>query len=234
MTKALYMTDCYLKTCTAKVIEANGLFIVLDQTIFYPESGGQLTDTGKMTKDGTVYHVRFAKKIAGNITHEVDKQGLKQGDEVTVELDWERRHTMMRYHTAAHLLSATIFNETKAMITGNQLKLTGGRIDFSLEDFDREAMERYVKETNELVEKEIPVSIKLMPASEAFKIPSIFRLKDMLPPSVKEIRVVAIEGIDAQACAGTHVKNTKEVGKIVLEKVDNKGKNNRRLYFHLE
>ncbi|MCK4670821.1 MAG: alanyl-tRNA editing protein [Nanoarchaeota archaeon] len=234
MTKTLYMTDCYLKTCKAKVVEVNGLFVILNQTIFYPESGGQLTDTGKIDKDGTIYHMHFAKKIAGDITHEVDKEGLKPGDEVTLELDWERRHTLMRYHTAAHLLSAIIFNETKAMITGNQLKPAGGRIDFSLENFDREVMERYVKETNDLVDKGIPVNISLMPATEAFKLPSIFRLKDMLPPTIKEIRVVKIEGVDAQACAGTHVKNTKEVGKIVLEKVENKGKNNRRLYFHLE
>lgn len=234
MTEQIYLNESYKKTCQAKVTQANDRFVILDRTIFYPESGGQPTDKGQIVKDGTVYNMLFAKKIAGDITHEVDKGGLQHGDEVTLDLDWERRHNLMRHHTAAHLLSAVIFKHTGAMITGNQLKTDGGRIDFSLEDFDREAMERYVEEANDIGGRNLPVIVTLMPATEAFKIPSIFRLKKILPPAIKEIRVVDIAGVDAQACAGTHVANTKEIGKIVLDRVENKGKENRRLYFHLE
>jgi misacylated tRNA(Ala) deacylase len=234
MTKALYMEDCYMERCKAKVTEINGLFIVTDQTIFYPESGGQPTDTGKFICNGTEYNVLFAKKISGSVSHQVDKEGLKVGDEVEMVIDWEKRHKLMRYHTAAHIVAGVIYKHTGALSTGNQLALDKGRVDFSLKEFDKDLMMSFLPEMNQIVEEGRTVTIKELPREEAFQIKTLFRLKDVLPPSIKRIRIVEIEGFDTQACGGTHVKNTKEVGKINITDMQNKGKDNRRLYFTIE
>ncbi|MBD3259533.1 alanyl-tRNA editing protein AlaX [Candidatus Woesearchaeota archaeon] len=234
MTEALYMEDCYMRSCKAKVIEVNGLFVVTDKTIFYPESGGQPTDTGKFVCGDKEYKVALAKKISGNISHQVDKEGLKVGDEIEMVIDWDNRYKLMRYHTAAHIVSGVINKHTDAKITGNQLSLDKTRIDFNLHEFDRDLIMSFLPEMNKLVEEERAVNIRELPRDEAFKIESLFKLKDVLPPSIKRIRIVEIEGFDTQACGGTHVKNTKEVGTINITDMQNKGKDNRRLYFTIE
>ena len=105
MSKFLYMEDCYLKEFDAKVIAVEGKIIELDQTAFYPESGGQPTDLGILESNGASYNIVKVRKDKGRIVHEVDKEGLGAGDEVHGKLDWERRHTLMRYHTGSHILS---------------------------------------------------------------------------------------------------------------------------------
>ncbi len=233
--EALYMKDCYLKEFEATVkTVSEGKYITLDKTAFYPNSGGQPCDTGKLIKDTKEYPVVYAGKFGGRISHEVTEPGLKEGDKVKGIIDWQRRHLFMRYHTACHILSAIIHNDTGAQITGNQIGEDKTRIDFSLESFDREKISSYEAKANEIIEKQLPVTIKFMKREEAFKIPSIVKLKMQLPESIKELRIVDIESLDQQACAGTHVKNTKEIGNIQILKAENKGKNNRRIYFRLE
>jgi len=235
MTKALYMEDSYQKGCEATVIKVNdNKYIVLDQTIFYPNAGGQPHDTGRIIKDNEVFIVDFVKKFGEDISHEVDHPGLKVGEKVTCKIDWERRYKVMRYHTAAHLLSAILFKDTGAKITGNQLSEEKGRIDFSLETFDKEKLKNYEHEFNNMVEKNLPVKTYTMPKQEAFKIASIFRLKNVIPETVNELRIIEIEGIDKQACGGTHVKNIGEIKGITITDAVNKGKNNRRVYFILK
>jgi misacylated tRNA(Ala) deacylase len=228
------MTDCYLKEFEAEVKEVTGKFIILDQSAFYPEAGGQPTDTGKLICDGQEYNVVFIKKISGSISHEVEREGLKPGDKVNGIINWDRRHLFMRYHTACHILSTIVHNATAAHITGNQISTEKARIDFNLENFDRDQLGEYGKRANEIIEKNLPVEIKIMPRDEAFKIPAIVKLKMMLPESIKEIRVIDIEGFDQQACGGCHVKNTSEIGKLEITKAENKGKSNRRVYFVLK
>jgi len=228
------MIDCYAKEFDATVTKVDGKFIVLDKTAFYPESGGQLTDTGKLIKDGEEYKVVFAKKIGPDVSHEVDKEGLQAGDKVHGILDWDRRYLLMRMHTAAHVLSTVIYKETNANITGNQLGLDKSRIDFDLETFDREQLSSYEAKTNEILKKELPVDIQVMPREEAFKIPALVKLQKVLPESIKDIRVVTIQDFDQQACAGTHIKNLKEIGEIEIIKLENKGKGRRRIYFKLK
>lgn len=234
MTELIYMNNCYAKEFDATVIKADGKFIVLDKTAFYPQGGGQPADTGKLIKDEQEYTVVFAKKKGPDVSHEVDKEGLKEGDTVHGIIDWDRRHKLMRMHTAAHILSEIFHKETGALITGNQLNLEKSRIDFNLEHFDREKIGEYVAKANEIVQKNLPIKIYTLSREEALKIPSVTKLANVLPPAVQELRIVEIEGFDKQADGGTHVKSTKEVGEIEVVNAENKGKNNRRVYFTLK
>lgn len=231
--RTLYMEDCYLREFDAKVIEVGGKYIVLDNTIFYPNSGGQPHDLGKLVGNGIEYNIIYVAKIDGKISHEVDKEGLRVGDAVRGILDWNRRHTLMRVHTAAHLLSAVMHKETGALITGNQLGTDQSRIDFSLEIFDKEKIAEYVRLTNEMIAKNLSVRTYFLKRGEAMKIPDVVKLANALPPDVEELRIVDIGGIGVQADGGTHVLNTSEVGRIELVKTENKGKNNRRVYYTL-
>lgn len=234
MTELIYMTDCYAKEFDATVKKVDGKFVVLDKTIFYPQGGGQPTDTGKLIKNGEEYSVVFAKKIGQDVSHEVDKEGLQVGDTVHGVLDWDKRYVLMRMHTAAHILSEIFHKETGALITGNQLKTDKSRIDFSLENFDREKINEYVVKANAIVNQDLPIKIYTLPREEAMKLPSVTKLANVLPPAVKELRIVEIVGFDVQADGGTHVNSTKEVGEIEVVSAENKGKNNRRVYFKLK
>ncbi|MBW2993272.1 alanyl-tRNA editing protein [Candidatus Woesearchaeota archaeon] len=233
MTKQLYLEDCYLKEFEAMVTKVENNKIVLDQTAFYPESGGQLTDKGKLIRDSEEFHISMVKKSGADIIHKVDKEGLKAGDKVKGIIDWDRRYKFMKYHTASHVLSTVVNKETGAQITGNQIKEDEARVDFNLETFDREKLKEYEQKANEIIAKELPVELKFLPREEAFRIPALVKLKMMLPETIKIIRIVTIQGFDQQACAGTHVKNLKEIGKIEITKAENKGANNRRVYLKL-
>jgi misacylated tRNA(Ala) deacylase len=230
--EALYLKDCYLKEFDA-VVESvkDGKYVVLNRTAFYPNSGGQPHDTGTLIHEGREFPVVYTGKFGEVISHEVSETGLKTGDEVKGVIDWDRRYLFMKYHTACHILSAIIHRETGARISGNQLGETKTRVDFSLEDFDRDLIQSYEAKVNEIIDRGLPVSIDIMPREEAFKIPSVVKLKDAFPPDITEIRVINIPDVDRQACGGTHVKNTGEIPHIEIFKAENKGKSNRRIYF---
>ncbi|MFH1770241.1 MAG: alanyl-tRNA editing protein AlaXM [archaeon] len=235
MSKALYLDDSYLKEFDAEVVSVkDGKFIVLDQTAFYPNSGGQPHDEGVMKKGDEEFKVVFAGKFGGEISHEVDHEGLKEGDKVHCVIDWDRRYQLMKMHTSAHIVSTLVHNETGALITGNQLNLEKTRIDFSLEDFDREKMLEYLQQTNEVIRRNLEVKSYYLPREEAMKIPSVIKLANALPPQIDTLRIVEIGNFDTQADGGTHVKNTSEIGELEILKIDNKGKNNRRLYYQLK
>jgi misacylated tRNA(Ala) deacylase len=234
MSKALYLQDSYLKECDATVVSVkNDKYVVLDQTIFYPKGGGQPWDTGKMVCGNNVYNVVYVGKFGGEISHESDELGLKPGDKVHCTLDWKRRYKLMRSHTAAHTLATILVKETGALITGNQLEEDKVRFDFSLEDFNREIFKGYIARANGLFKQNIPVKWYELPREEAMKISGVVKLAKALPPNIPVLRIVEIEKLDKQADAGTHVKNLKEVGAIEMIKAENKGKNNRRIYFRL-
>jgi Ser-tRNA(Ala) deacylase AlaX len=233
MTKLLFLEDCYQKEFQAKVLEIDDNKIILDQTAFYPFGGGQPNDTGKLVKDEEEYTVSDVRKSPEGVTHVVDKQGLQIGDEVKGIIDWDRRFKLMQNHTAAHIISESIHKDTGALITGNQLDIEKSRIDFSLENFDRSQIEKAISDSNEIINKNLSIKIYFKTREEADQIPSLSKLAKGLPPSIKNVRIVEIEGFDIQGDGGTHVKSTGEVGKISLLKCENKGKNNRRLYFQV-
>jgi misacylated tRNA(Ala) deacylase len=234
MTQALYLEDSYLKECDATVVSVkDGKYVVLNQTIFYPKGGGQPWDTGKMIKGNEAYNVVYVGKFSGEISHEVDHAGLREGDKVRCVLDWERRYKLMRSHTAAHVFASLLCTGTGALVTGNQLEEDKIRFDFSLERFDPEILTQYIDKANELFRKDIPVKWYELPREEALKIPGVIKMAEAFPPEIPRLRIVEVVGVDKQADGGTHVKNLKEVGQIKGLKTENKGKNNRRVYFVL-
>lgn len=229
--RELYITDSYLESFEARVEEvSDGKFVVLDTTAFYPNSGGQPHDTGILVRDGEEYPVVYAGLFGGKISHEVGRPGLEAGDKVTGSIDWDRRYLFMQSHTACHLLSAVIFKETGVMITGNQIGENRSRVDFSLEEFDRSRLADYVGQVNGIIKEDRAVKTAVLSRDEAMEISDLVRLAKEVPDR-EEIRVVEVEGIDLQACGGTHVKRTGEIGGIKMLKAENKGKFNRRVYF---
>lgn len=236
MTEALYLRNHYLKEFDAEVVKIHeSKKVILDKTTFYPESGGQPTDLGIIVRksDNQKFTIEKVIKQKGEIVHEVQEDGLKENDEIHGIIDWERRYLLMRMHTAAHILSAVINKETGALITGNQLGTDKSRIDFDLENFDRDKIKEYFQKANEIVTKAIPVKFHFMRREQAMEIPDVVKLAKALPPQISELRLVEIEGVDLQADGGTQVGNTSEIGTIELVGIENKGKNNRRVYYRV-
>lgn len=233
-TRALYLEDSYLRECDATVVSVkDGRYLILDQTIFYPKGGGQPHDIGKMMRGDDTYNVVYVGKFSGRISHEVDRPGSREGDSVHCMLDWERRYKLMRSHTAAHVFASLLCTGTGALVTGNQLEVDKIRFDFSLEKFSREILQEYIDKANDFLGKDIPVRWYNLSREEALKIPGVVKMADALPPEIPVLRIVEIVGVDKQADGGTHVRSLREVGQIELIKAQNKGKNNRRVYFKL-
>ena len=235
MTEALYLNDAYLKEFEATVIKVEGNKIILNQTAFYPESGGQPCDFGKIIRkmDSKEFLIDTVKKENGEIVHYAS-EGLKEGDEVKGIIDWTRRYKLMRMHTAAHILSAIINLQTNALITGNQLGTEKTRIDFDLATFDREALKEYFIAANDVVKWNLPITSYTIPAEQMLNDKKLCKLAKGIPPGLKEVRIVEIEIFDKQPDGGTHVKATGEVGQMVFLEAENKGADNRRIYFKLE
>jgi len=234
MVTALYLEDMFLREFEARIVSVkDSKYVVLDQTAFYPKSGGVAGDLGTLSRGSDEFRVVFVGKFEGQISHEVEPEGLQAGDVVTGMLDWKRRYRLMRYHTAAHVISGVFFQNSAAKITGNEIDADQGRIDFSIEDFDRRLVEDYVEKANQVIARDLPVVVYNMSKEELDRSPGLLKLAKGLPIGVKEVRIVDISGFDAQPDGGCHVASLGEVGRISLEKIVNKGKDNRRLYFKL-
>ncbi len=233
MAEILYMNDSYLKEFTAKVLKSENGKLFLDRTAFYPVGGGLPCDRGLIIWNSREFPVKDIRKEDGDVAHYIEGE-IPASEEIIGKIDWDFRYRIMRMHTSAHILSALINKKTGGLITGNQIGYEKSRIDFNLENFDKSFMASLVDEANQLIAKGAPVHVKYMDREEALKLPGMVKLAGKLPPAVKTLRIVEIEGIDTQADGGPHVADAKEIGKIVMLKAENKGKNNRRLYFTLE
>ena len=235
MENALYMNDSYLKEFEATVESVkDDKFVVLDKTAFYPSGGGQPHDTGVMICNGEEYPVIYAGKFSGKISHEVSRLGLKVGDKVIGRINWDRRYKFMRMHTAAHLLISIFNKESNVLITGNQIDEDKTRIDFNMENFDREKIIQYIENANNIIKQDLHVKTYYLPREEAMKIPGVVKLAVALPPDVHNLRIVEIPGVDMQADGGTHVNSLSEIGTIEFVKAENKGKDNRRVYYSVK
>lgn len=237
MTELLYLNNHYAKNFDAAIAEIiDPKKVILNKTLFYFQSGGQPNDTGTITRlsDNSKFNVLNVYKDSEKIIHEVDKEGLKKEDKIKGEVNWQRRYKLMKAHTAAHIISEVIHKETKALITGNQISEDKVRIDFSLENFNKEQLENYVKEANKIINQDLPITTEFLSREQALKIPQISKLAMGLPKNINEVRLVKIGDFDIQADGGTHINSTREIGKLTFLKAENKGKNNRRVYFKVE
>jgi len=230
MTELLHMKDNYTRRFEARVVEVLEDGVVLDRTAFYPLGGGVDCDHGMLVAERK-RNVTGVVWRDGKVVHLTDTEGLERGMTVHGEIEWGRRYRLMRNHTASHLLEAMVFRETGALIGSGRVSVDRSYLGFTLENMDRTLIEQAVEEANKAVGKGAPVKIYFMKREEALKLPDIVKLAGKLPPAVKELRIVEILGIDRQACGGPHVADIGEIGRIEVIKIENKGKNNRRLYF---
>ena len=231
----IYMEDAYIKEFSARVLSVSGgNHIILDRTAFYPLGGGQPNDVGVLKREGEEFRVVNVLKSGEEIVHEVDRGGLKEGDEVLGIIEWNRRYNHMKSHTAAHVISTVINRETGALITGNQLYENKFRVDFDLENFDKELFLKLIDLANEELGRAREVKTYYLPREEALKIPGMVKLAGVLPPEVDKLRIVEIEDLDIQADGGTHVRNTSEIGKLKFDSAENKGRGRKRVMVVLE
>ncbi len=237
MVELVYQRDSYIRELDAVVTSVVDDRVYVDKTIFHPRSGGVDHDTGYIVFDDRkvrVFKVSFDRE-KGDVAHFVeDPDGLEPGMRVKLVLDWDRRYRLMRLHTAAHILAAIMYREYGALITGGNISPDKAYDDYSLETMDKEVFVRAVALANKVVEEGIEVKIYWLPREEALKIPGVVKLASRMPPDVKELRIVEIPGVDIQADGGPHVRNTREIGRIVLLKVANKGRRRKRLYYTVE
>jgi misacylated tRNA(Ala) deacylase len=236
MTELLYHSDSYLREFDATVVEVAEDGVVLDRTAFYPKGGGQQSDTGILReKGGREYVVSKVQRVKGKVVHKIKGTPPAEGTEVTGVIGWDRRYKLMRTHTALHILCGVIWRDYGASVTGGNMEPLKARMDFELESMSSEFSAEVEAKINEEVAAARPVRIDILPRKEAFKIPDLIRTKiNLLPESIQEVRVVEIEGLDLQADGGTHVANTREVGRIRVTGHESKGRINKRLRIEIE
>lgn len=238
MSDRLYFDDCYVKQfhSVIKVIHPKG--VVLDTTAFYPESGGQLGDRGELTIDSKTFQVKNTYEKRGQIIHEIENlEGIKVGETVQGTLDWDRRLQLMKMHTAQHCISRFFQLNYSAETVSNQLGLHQSRLDFFPLPKLGDKLEELTARINDTISAGMTVTFSFLPRKKAisFLKAKKYQIKylEMVPKHVREFRIVAIGDYDFAACAGTHVRNTGDVGNVILEKTVNKGRDRERIYYSL-
>jgi len=234
VTELLYQADSYLREIDGVISSVISNGVVLDKTVFHPTSGGVIHDTGYLECCGRRYEVVdvFIDRGTGEVVHELSSiKALKPGARVHEVLNWDRRYRLMRLHTAAHIISAIMYRDYGALITGGEIRPDKARDDFSIESMDRSIFEEAIRKANEVVRKGIEVKIYWLSREEALRIEGIVKLAGRAPPNIERLRIVEIPGVDIQADGGPHVRNTSEIGRIELLKVENKGRRRKRIYY---
>ena len=238
MTKLLFQEDSYIKEFDAIVVDVIGEKIILDQTAFHPgPSGGLDTDIGWLYFPELDYKTKVVRTYyeRGKVVHQIEStnEDINKGMKVHGIIDWTRRYRMMRLHTASHIIAALLYEKYNARVTGGNISADSARDDFDLSGLSnwKDILEWSINETNRIAKKCIEVKVYWLDREEAFKIPGIVKLADRFPPVIKKIRVVEIPNVDIQADGGPHVKNTCEIGEIILLKLESKGSKRRRVYY---
>ena len=227
----LYSQDAYQQECEATILaitERNG--IILDQSIFYPTGGGQPGDAGQLIADGKSVDILTTVKDreSGELIHVAGEGDIpfQVGDKVTAKINWETRYKHMRMHTMLHLLCAVI----PCGVTGGQVGADKSRLDFDLGEFEVDK-EQITEDLNKLISENHPVTTQWITDEELDNSPDLVRTMSVQPPrGVGKVRLLKIgESVDLQPCGGTHVKNTGEIGKMLVSNIKSKGKRNRRI-----
>src|SRR5689334_125865 len=235
--------DAYARSVEARVATVESgetTLLVLDRTVFYPGGGGQPSDRGLIlrTADGRSWTVRAARKLEGEIVHELEPDGEDPpaiGDVVRVDLDWARRLALMRTHTALHALCGVVWRDYGAQVTGGNMEPGSGRMDFEFERMSGDLVDAIEASVNAELTAARDVRVAVLARDEAFAIPDLIRTKvNLLPEGIEEIRTIEIVGLDLQADGGTHVANTREVGSIRVTGYESKGRINKRIRIALD
>jgi len=234
--RSIYLTDAYLQRFDTVVVQSTPDGVILEETAFYPEGGGQPADAGTLTDpEGHRWTVSGVFKDPAGVMHRLaEAPSLSSGRSVHGAIDWERRYAHMRYHTALHILSGATFHRFAAGITGGQIYPNRARMDFTIPDFSRSIAESLIDEVNDVVRRDLPIHVRFLSRDQAEADPNLVRVARELLPDVAEIRVIDIEGYDVQADGGTHVRSTREVGNARLERIENKGARNKRMTLILD
>ena len=230
ITSEIFRDDPYKKECEARILDFGDNWIILDQTVFYAEGGGQLGDTGLIKVGQQEIQIENTVKENDLIKHIFNsKFDFEIGDNVTCIIDWDRRYKLMKMHTSLHLLCSLV----NAKVTGGSVGDGKGRLDFNL-DF-KPNKEELKDNLNNLIQGNHDITISWISAQELDKNPNLVKTMSVLPPRTNgSIRMVRIgDNIDYQPCGGTHVKNTSEIGLVEINKVENKGKLNKRVAISL-
>ena len=229
-TELLYLRDAELRTFDAVVSSVADDRVVLDRTAFYVTGGGQPHDTGTLRWDGGSARVVVVRKADGEVVHVLEGAVPDPGTAVHGEIDGDRRHALMRTHTALHVLCGVIWNEYEVAVTGGNMEPLSARMDFEFDPLPQGFGETIELRVNEELAAARPVRVDFLPRETAVEDEDLIRTKvNMIPETVTEIRVVDIVGLDKQADGGTHVANTAEVGRIRVVKTESKGKANKRI-----
>ena len=228
MTQELFRDDAYARRCEAQIVAVVDSGVCLDRTVFYCTGGGQPGDRGRLLLEGgAALDVVEAVKDGAHIVHrladgaDVPPHGIR----LVAELDWARRHRLMRMHSAMHLLCAAIARP----VTGGQVGEQKSRLDFDLqgEAVDRDEIARTIERW---IAEDRPIAHRWIDAGELAARPELVRTMSVRPPTgAGRVRLVEIDGVDLQACGGTHVRSTGEIGALIVGKVENKGRQNRRI-----
>ena len=238
MTELLFLSDAYISDFDAiitAVTEDGGA--VLDRTAFYIGGGGQPCDVGNLTdRRGNAYQVTKVSRGGGNIVHTLDGDATPMvGDDVHGNIDWDRRYLLMRTHTALHILCGVVWRNYGALVTGGDMRPGAARMDFELENMSAEFADEVETLINREVTQERDIVVDAMNRADADAHPDLIRTKiNLLPPAISEVRTIDITGLDLQADGGTHVHNTREVGRIHVVGHESKGRINKRLRIELE
>jgi misacylated tRNA(Ala) deacylase len=226
-TELLFLRDAYLRSFPATVTDVDGDRIALDRTAFYPTGGGQPHDTGSLSD----LEVTEVAKEGATVWHRVDGGPLPAvGDRVDGRVDWDRRHALMRTHTALHVLCGVIWNQWGKAVTGGNMEPLAARMDFEFDPLPEGFGPRVEEAVNDELAAARPVVVSFVPRADAVLDDSLIRTKvSLVPESVAEVRVIDIVGLDKQADGGTHVHSTDEVGRVRVVKTESKGRGNKRI-----
>lgn len=229
-TELLHLDDQSLTRFEATVTTVDDDRVALDRTAFYPTGGGQPHDTGILGWDGGEARVVEVRKEGPDVWHRIEGDVPDEGVVVSGEIDWDRRHQLMRTHTALHILCGVIWNEWEKAVTGGNMEPLEARMDFEFDPLPEGFRDRAEELVNAEIAADRPVEISTLPREEALRDEMLIRTKvNLIPESVRQIRVVDIVGLDKQADGGTHVPSTGEVGRVEVVKTESKGKGNKRV-----
>lgn len=233
-TEHLYLEDAYLREFDAQVTESAEGWSALSRTAFHPGGGGQPFDQGSLTWSGRVLMVTGVREDdERRVWHQIGVE-VPAGEAIHGTLDWPRRFALMRYHCLLHVVNAVAHQRFGGLVSGAEIAPERSRIDLSVSAFTRDDVPAFEAEVNDVIRRALRVHASVVPEAELELRPELVRTLKVRPPTVNGgVRIVELEGFDTQACGGTHVHSTLEIGEARVVKFDNRGKNNKRFYWEL-